>query len=348
VHPSQRVQHSSDVSTRFSRRRVKVGLVWTGFAVSGFFAYLAVRDVDWSAVWNALTASNYWWAAPSLAFMAISIFVRAVRWQYLFSVESRPPLRPVLDATLIGYFFNNVLPARAGEAARVVALNRTARTSRAEATTTIVLERAYDVLGLLVLLFVLLPWFPDVGWVRPAVVLAAALGAILALAASLLVLFGDRPFRRVLRPLSRLPLLDIERTDRAAANVHRGTASLHRPRLALLAFTLTVLSWILFGLSAWALMQGFDLGVPALAAQLVIIALGLASILPSSPGAVGVFEAAVLVALRAYGVPKSEALSYALVFHAISFLLYVTAGAVVLHLHALALRRSLGSVGAPS
>lgn len=341
------VQDSPVVSRSTPRRGMKVGLVWTGFALSAFFTYLAVRDVDWSAVWDALTTSNYWWTIPALALMAVAVLIRAVRWRYLFAVETRPPLGPVVSATLIGYFFNNVLPARAGEAARIVALNQSARTSRVEATATVVAERAYDVVGLLVLFFVLLPWFPDLSWVHPALVLAGVLGIMLALATSVLVLFGDRPFRRLLRPLSRLPLLDIERTERAAANIHRGTASLHRPRLAILAFTLTMASWLLFGLSAWTLMLGFDLGLSPLAGVLVLIATGLASILPASPAGVGVFEAAVLVALRAYDVPKAEALSYALVLHMLYFLPFIAAGAVVLHFHAMSVRKGMVSSEAP-
>jgi glycosyltransferase 2 family protein len=69
-----------------------------------------------------------------------------------------------------------------------------------------------------------------------------------------------------------------------------------------------------------------------------MVAVGLAMIVPSSPAAVGVFEAAVVVALRAYDVPKPEALSYALVLHALNFLPYIAAGFVVLHLHSLSLR----------
>ena len=41
-------------------------------------------------------------------------------------------------------------------------------------------------------------------------------------------------------------------------------------------------------------------------------------ILPSSPGALGVFEGATVVVLGAYGVDPSVALSYALVLHALN------------------------------
>jgi hypothetical protein len=52
-----------------------------------------------------------------------------------------------------------------------------------------------------------------------------------------------------------------------------------------------------------------------------------------------VFEAAVLVALDAYGVPKEEALSCAIVAHVLNFVPFVIAGPLVLHSHATSLRR---------
>jgi glycosyltransferase 2 family protein len=319
-----------------------LGLIALGFAVSAGFTYLALRDVRLGDVWDGLKRSNYWWVIPSVGLLLVALALRALRWQFLFAAATRPPYWPVLSATILGQFFNNVLPARAGEAARVIALNRSARTSRAEIVATVVVERVYDVLALLVILFVLLPWLPHVTLVHAAAILGIVLVAGIAVSVLVLVRFGERPFRFLLRPLARLPLLSLERTERAAAGLVRGAASLRQPWLAVVALVLTALSWGLLALSTWMLMLGFDLGLSPLAGMLVSIAVGLSQILPSSPAAVGVFETAALVALKAYGVPKSDALSYALVLHAVNFFPYMVAGAVVLQAHALALRTRTG------
>ena len=77
-------------------------------------------------------------------------------------------------------------------------------------------------------------------------------------------------------------------------------------------------------------MIGFHLGVSFLAALLVVVATSLAMILPSAPSALGVFEAAVLVALGAYGISDADALSFALVFHAFNIIPWLVAGRVLL------------------
>jgi uncharacterized membrane protein YbhN (UPF0104 family) len=53
-------------------------------------------------------------------------------------------------------------------------------------------------------------------------------------------------------------------------------------------------------------------------------------VLPAAPGALGVFEAAVVLALAAYDVPRAQALSYAFVLHAANFFPYLVAGAIAL------------------
>jgi glycosyltransferase 2 family protein len=314
----------------FVRRRARPLLIWAGLAVSATFAYLAIRDVHWSDVWDALTTSDYWWLGPALLLLACANVVRALRWRSLFEEPTRPPFLPTLKAMLVGQFFNNVMPARAGEAVRIVVLHRDAGTSRAEAAGTVLTERVFDVLALLLLLFAALPWFPTVSWLRAAAILAAALAFGLVVAVALLLRFGERPLVVLARPLILLPFMSEDRLAYAATNLARGLAGIRDRRIALTAFWWTLLSWILIGLSDWVLMLGFDFNVPFGAGLLVAIATGLAWLIPSAPAAVGVFEAATLVALAAYGVPRSEALSYALVLHAMNFVPYVVAGVVVL------------------
>lgn len=277
-------------------------------------------------MWTGLRTSNYWWLVPAFGMLAVSVVVRALRWRYLFRPETRPPTRPVLSALLACYFFNSVLPARAGEAMRIVVLKRRAGASGAETAATVVIERVYDVLCLLLLLFVALPWLPHVTWLHAAVLLAIGLAVGLAIAVAVLALFGPRPFSLALRPLTRLSFFSRERVDLLASNVAHGFAAIRRPGLALGALFWTMLGWLTLAVSTWLLMLGFDLHVSFVGGLFVVIATSLAMILPSSPSAIGVYEAATLVALRPYGIPDSKALSFALVLHALNFFPYIVVG----------------------
>ncbi len=317
------------MGTTARRRALRWGVVFGAVAISCLFGYLAVRDVKWSSTWAALQESNYWWLLPALVALAAATFMRAVRWRSLFRRESRPAIGPVTRATLVGLFFNNLLPARAGEAARIVSLKTWGGTSMAESTATVVVERVLDVLCLLALLFVLSPWFPHVSWLHAAAIVALV-AVVLAIALVGLALYLSRDQSRFVRVASHVPLLSHATVERLTASVSDGLEAARRPRQALVATSWTIASWLVLGLSFWFLTIGFDLDLPLLAGVLVAVAVGLSFIIPAAPGGLGVFEAAGLAATHAYGIPRSEALAYVLVLHALNFLPYIAAGLVLL------------------
>ena len=308
--------------------------VWAGIALTVVFAALAVRGVHLRDVGNTIRASDIWWLVPALALTAAGTLMRAQRWRVLFTPASRPPLGAVTEATLIGYLFNIILPARLGEVARIVALHRRAGTSRAEATSTVVVERVFDVLSLLVLLFIAQPVLPRVASLRIAGALAALLSAGLIAAVISLAVWGERPVRWALGPLRLTPGLSPQRAEQIASGIIGGLGALRAWRQAALALGWTFASWIVLALSAWCVLEEFNLDLSPVAGLLLVIATGLSAVIPSAPAGLGVFEAAGVVALRAYDVPLTDALSCALVFHALNVLPFIGAGLVAVHLQA--------------
>jgi len=314
-------------------------LTWAGLLIGAVFTYLAVRNAHFADVWDALRSTNYWWLLPAFLALACGLFLKALRWRSVFSIETRPPMRPLSKALLVGYFVNAILPARAGEAARVVVLNRNSGTSLAEAGTTVVVERVYDVLSLLLLLFMAVPWLPEVTWLRAAALLALVLVVVVALVVAVLAVYGLRPVRYVLRLLLRVPFVTAETLDQVGASLGRGLVALRHPRVMAAALLWSTAAWLAIAASTWFVMKGFHLGLSLVAALLVVIATNLVQIVPSPPSALGVFEAATVVALGAYGIADSDALSYALVLHALSTAVFILVGLVLLR-ETLSLRRS--------
>jgi glycosyltransferase 2 family protein len=313
-------------------------LVFVGLAASAFFTYVAVRDVDFELFLDSLRESNYAWLIPSLLLTGLAVVIRAWRWQFLFDVSTRPPLPALTRALLVGQLFNSILPARGGEIARVVVLHQDVGTSRVQALATAIVERLYDVLALLLLLFLATPFLPDVDWLRRAALFGLVLMVLVATAMFVVDRWGVRPVRFVFRPLERLPRVTAAHVEQGAGNLVRGLGALHRPRLAIPSFALTVASWLLLAASYWCVIAAFDVGLGYGAALLLLVATTLALVIPSAPGGLGVFEAAGVVALGAYGIDDSTALSITVVLHALNTFPYIVAGWVVLHGHAVRLR----------
>jgi glycosyltransferase 2 family protein len=325
----------------WSRRRVAFQLATVLLAV--VFGYLTMRDVRFSQAWRALQTSDYWWLIPAFGAFVAATLMRAMRWRSLFARGRRPPRGPVVAATMIGYLFNNIMPARAGEAARVVALTQRAGTPPAEIVGTVVVERAYDVLSILIIFFCAAPWLPRVSWFGPAAVFAGVLIVLFAAAIWILAVHGDRPLRFVLRPLARLPRLSHEWVERFSVELASGLSGLRDRRVAIEAFAWSIGIWLVSALWAWLVLLAFQPKLDFAAGVLVIVALGLAMILPSPPAAVGVFEAAALLALKAYGISQTAALPYALVLHVVNFVPFILGGVLTLQLGARRPRRAAGA-----
>jgi uncharacterized protein (TIRG00374 family) len=321
------------------RPTARVVLMWGGIVVSLLFIYLTFRGTDFGALRAALGRSNYWLLVPALVVLGAAIVLRAIRWRFLISREHRPSTADVTRALLVGYLFNSILPARAGEAVRVVFLRQRAGTPKFEALGTVIAERAIDVLALLVLLFFAAPVVPSTDWLPRVVALGAVLFVVITVILVAFAFYGERPARLLLRPLGLLPRMSRDRIELAAANLMRGLSAFRSPAVAFPAFALTAASWLLIAFASWICMRGFDLRLGFSAAVLVVVAINLAMILPSGPAGIGVFEAATLTALRPFDVDRTQALSYALVLHGLNVVPFIVAGYLVLQHHALVPRR---------
>ena len=322
------------------RRGLRPLIVAAGLVVTVVCMYLAVRGVALDDAVDSLAGSNLLWLVPTLPIFALAVAMRAVRWWSVFAPAERPPMRAITYALLVGYFFNNILPARAGEAARVIALSRRATTSKAETVGTVVVERLFDVLALLILLFASYPWLPEISWLRAAAIFGAFVVSVVLVLVFVVVRYDERAIHWLLSPLRRIRREGLaERLEAAAVNGARGLVGLRDPQIALRGMALTIGSWVTLGVSYWMLTHAFALDLPLVAGMLVTVAVNLSLVLPSSPAALGVFEAATVVALRAFDVPHAEALSYALVLHLLNLVPFLVIGAALLGPGALRRRR---------
>ena len=300
-------------------------------AITVIFSYVALSHIRLGQAWKALGSSNYWWLIPALVAFGLGCVARALRWRSLFTPHRRPSRGVTLNAMMIGYFYNNLLPARAGEAARVLVLKQRSSSPPVEITGTIVLERIFDVLGILAIFFVAQPWLPGVSWFSTAAIVAVALMVAIAISAAVLAFYGDRPLRLLLRPFRRWFPVSEERLERAVAELVHGLSGLRDWRVATEALSWTLIAWLFSMLCAYFVIVAFHFKLPFAAGVLVMVAIGMSMILPSAPAAVGVFEGATLIALNAYGLGHSVALPYALVLHLVNFVPFVLVGFFLLH-----------------
>lgn len=255
----------------------------------------------------------------AVAFYLAGCAVRAERWYELLRYNGAQPRRADAYGLLaVGNAGNNILPARAGDALRVVMIAPRAQTDARTAIGTIVAERVLDVVVLLGL-FVVLAYgvlggvdLPSGGRLLFAALLVA--GLLAAAVAAAWVLHRRGHLNRVLAFLAPMA----EATRRLRSN--------HGLRLLGLTFVVWALEWVAWWLTAQA--AGLDLALLE-----VGYLMGLASVfalVPSGPGYVGTFDAAIAFGVRAIGHSGAQALSYLLLLRFVVTVPITVIGLVVL------------------
>ncbi len=97
---------------------------WVGLLISAVLLYFALRGLDFGKMWEVLKTAQYIWLIPGIAVYFVAVWVRAWRWHYLLRPLKKIPTATMFPVVTIGYFGNNILPARAGEVLRAFVLRK--------------------------------------------------------------------------------------------------------------------------------------------------------------------------------------------------------------------------------
>ena len=322
----------------------RLGKILLGLAVSAALLIYFFWDVDLRVIAARLRETLWTYMVLSVALGFLSLWMRAVRWYYLFPPDAHPS--HLFRALLIGYMGNNLLPLRAGELVRVYVVTRRGQ-HFGTTFATVVVERVLDGLavGLIVAgLLLVVPLPANLGWPILLFLLVDLVGililvAIAAAPGACRVLI-EMLFRRVAWLEGRLNgLLDImiEGLRGLRATGHTGPIA---------AYSVGI--WLFLALSFWSALHAAHLDLPLAAAWTLLAFLGLGVSLPSSPGFVGVVQAATVLALALFAVPRTEALSFSLLLHASQFFPITIVGLLCLLLEHVSLADATRGAVAPS
>ncbi len=295
------------------QRRTSLGLV-IGAGISLTALILVIRWAGWTELISALGDVQWTLFGVAVLVFLLSMLARALSWRSL--LQDQYPLLRVLAVLNEGYLINHVLPWRLGEVGRAVLLAGKGNDSILRVLSSILVERMYDLFFALVFLALLLPEAAGLeGLTRNALFIAA----ILALAITVLVIFVKRPeWMRAI--ISRLPgprarLLSLWE------QMQVGLVALRDLRIFIRSFGWMLTSWVLaafeYGLVLKAVIP--DASIHWAFFMLPVTLLGGA--IPSTPGYLGVYEAAGVLALSIFGVPESQALAVTLLLHGIVYIL---------------------------
>ena len=275
---------------------------WQGLAanigISLVFLDLVFYKLDIGTMLMALKQANYYMFIPSLVILAITLVVRTWRWHWLLYQTKTARFYSLFSSLMIGTAANMVLPARAGEFIRAYFLGRQEKISKTTAFATIVVERIFD--GLTILLFLLVvviltgaksDEIRTIGYLGAAFYLGVLVG--------LFLLYFRKDFLvRLIKALLPQPLA--AKVIELLEAFLEGMQVMRNGRQLFMVVLLSLATWVGFALSFWPILLAFDFGapVPYYAAFLVIAFDALGLTIPGAPAGIGIFQYVTVVALR--------------------------------------------------
>jgi hypothetical protein len=302
---------------RFARALKRNVQLLIGILISAIFIYFSLPSLHLAEVMESLRAANYWWLVPGIGVYFVGLWVRAWRWHYTLRHLKPVPVVQLFPLVCIGYFGNNVYPLRAGEVIRSYVLRKTQDIAMSSSLATVIIERVFDGLVMILFVFLALPFAPMPTQYRNLVIV---LTVLMLVAAGVFIYVAAQP-RRVEKfyqwfATRILPAPLQERTNDLYTRFMAGLASLGRGSDVVLIFGTSVLIWLLETVKYWFVMHAFDFSVGFVVLMLMNGLVNLATTLPSAPGYIGTFDAPGIETLAAFGVDRNLAASYTFTLHA--------------------------------
>jgi uncharacterized protein (TIRG00374 family) len=325
--------------------RYRVGTLVGYFLSIVCIAALTAR-VDWGLFYADFKDADLFALLFAIPPLVITYAFFAFRWRILLTFVPRPSFVAVFSILMAGYATNALLPMRAGDALRVALVRRKYGHGAARALSSILVERVFDLLALLVFGIVVavggkLP-SDIIDILRIATLVVAALIATL-----IMVTIHIETAARVLQTITRPLGARIEKEAvfhvRQFAEALDETFPRKRGSVNRLVWVigLSMLGWGSFGTAMIICTAAFGVEPAVEAGLLLMVITNLGSAIPSSPASIGVYHALGVLALSPWGVQFDLALSVATASHAIATSIQLLLGLLAM----VALRRGARSAG---
>jgi uncharacterized protein (TIRG00374 family) len=301
--------------------------VITGLALSALLVWLSLRGIDMANVVAGFSRIDGLHASLAVAVMVMMQFLRAIRWGIMLN-----PLDPhiknftVFSITCVGFLAILAIPARLGELARPYLITKKSNILMSSALGTIFLERVLDILTVLVIASVIFFLTPLPSWLFNAGVSLFVVTSIIFVGMVIASLHKKRAAQLLAPLISAIPPLIIGKLTGLIDYFVDGLRIVKHPSLFGPVVMLSLLIWLADAIAIYLLFKAFSLNLPCEAPFVLMIVLIAGIAIPVAPGFIGNWHYFCILGLGLFNVAKAEALTFAVVYHALSIGVIIVLG----------------------
>ena len=312
-------------------------LFFLGFGV--FLVWWSLRKIDnndWADIKKSFENANYWLVVPVIISLLLSHLSRAMRWKILMEpLGYKPKLSNTYMAVLIGYMANLALP-RLGEVLKCTILARYEKVPADKLIGTIVAERAFDVVCLLIIIAITVVVQVDVigeyfsnlvgSIVESKTASVSSKGIIIVIAIIAVVIIT---IWLLFKNLSHLGF--IKKIKALLAGIWSGVISVRYLKNKKWFIFHSVFIWVMFLLSVqialWGLKETAGYGIKE---ALSVLSTGSLAMIIPTPGGIGVYPIFVQQTMLLYGLKESIGFAFGSLMWGVQFFQMLLSGFVAL------------------
>jgi uncharacterized protein (TIRG00374 family) len=195
---------------------------------------------------------------------------------------------------------------------------------------TVVLERVFDLLTLMLFLFVVLVKIslPPEIFKAGIIMLTISLSVL-----TMLIILGTRrdfSARVIGGVIGVLPVRIGKPAAHLADSFLEGLQMLPDVKKTLWVVLVSLMNWLVVGLSTYVLFYAFGMHLSIFNAFAILAIIALGVMIPAAPGFIGTYHYACVLGLTTFGIAKSEALSYAVALHFLQMAPVILTGLLLL------------------
>ena len=301
-----------------------------GIIVGVIFIWLSVKGVEYNEILDGMQNVQHIFLIPS-AFLFVCIsMLRSVRWGIILSPMEKLSQKKLFPVTCVGYMAITLIPMRIGEFMRPYLVSTKSKIPMSSGVATIFLERIFDSFTILFILLLAVMSSNLPGWV-----VKSGYGFFITfLILFLVLLFAYR--KKTSNPnfiqslIDKFPEKINKKIEGLIHNFLEGLNIIASPKRLVYILFLSVLIWVFSALGIYSLYFSQNLHLPLISAFVILVITTIGVSLPAAPGFLGNFQFACIMALSIYGLPKSEALIFSMVFYFLGIGINILLGLIFL------------------
>ena len=269
------------------------------FMLVVFFFWYILVDIDLNKLINVASNYSYFGIFLTVMIIILSDIIYSYRWVYISNNKCR--FIPAFESTILSTILNLILPAKLGEVSRIIYLKKMYNFKIHNSISLLIIEKFFE-LGLLAIVSILATMLiinnDYVSYIGYGLLCAGIVFLILLKSRFLFLMIQYIPMKFLRVYTGKIfKFINKSFTYSKLFNI----------------FPITVLIWFTYYLTEYVFfiyVANFDLSIYEVFVVFVISIIAFS--VPLTPGAVGVYESSIIMALGWYGIDKENALMAAI------------------------------------